>query len=86
MRFQLFAAGPCGGDLQLKQFLPKTFQGVPFRVLSGPILPCIVLRSVPSESGLLGSTGDDALGSLPFASAMEWMVDLLHLCLLSLAL
>ena len=51
------------------------------------------LRRSP-EVVLFGSTGDEALGSLPFASEhtyisanhMEWMVDLPHLRHLFLAL
>ena len=47
----------------------------------------VVLSSVPYGSGLLGSMGDEALGSLSFASEhqlssadpVDWKIDILHL-------
>ena len=78
--------------VEVKQLSPKSFKGVLF--LSGPILPCVVLPSVPSGSGLAriyGSWGA-ALATFRFwayfisANTMEWMTDLLHLRHLLLAL
>ena len=78
--------------VEVKQLSPKSFKGVLF--LSGPILPCVVLPSVPSGSGLAriyGSWGA-ALATFRFwayfisANSMEWMDYLLHVCHLLLAL
>ena len=82
----------CIVPAEVKQLSPKSFKGVLF--LSGPILPCVVLPSVPSGSGLAWIYGrwGAGLATLRFwayfisANPMEWMDDLLHLHYLLLAL
>ena len=82
----------CIVPAEVKQLSPKSFKGVLF--LSGPILPCVVLLSVPSGSGLAWIYGrwGAGLATLRFwayfisANPMGRMDDLLHLCHLLLAL